>query len=191
MKDGKRPHYWRDFFGHSAILWPGFPQRWHVQVGDCPWKPCEPAEDIEVSLFSLTSFFLRFSASCCAFFRSSLLLPETLDIARLRGVSCAASGRPRPGSSSDSEKLWSSEFSSSESELSLLLLSPPFLSWGLGAYQPMLASVCKSPPSHITHALGFFILNRRKGPLADRLAPSSEGEVSLGSPSWSIWAKPT
>lgn len=83
----QRADRWGRFL-HSAILCPGLPQRWQTNVGRVEVLP--PPEDIDSKpppelgdgfglLFSLTSFFLRFSANCLAFICSALLLRRGTD----------------------------------------------------------------------------------------------------------------
>ncbi len=94
-----QPRPQRLLFGQSATLWPGLPHPWQAMLGEGRWKACEPAEEMDVSWFNLTSFFRLFPASCCALRRSSSRLCDMLDRARLRSASPRVSRRPRPGSS--------------------------------------------------------------------------------------------
>lgn len=68
-------------FGQLAILCPGCLQRWHTILGLATGlrKAPEPAEEIDVSLFSLTSFFRRFSANSWARVLSPLFFLWRLD----------------------------------------------------------------------------------------------------------------
>jgi hypothetical protein len=152
----------RFLLGQSATLWPDFPQPWQDMAAAGRPNACEPAEDIEVSWFSLMSFFRLFPASSCAFLRSSSCLLDRLDRARLRSASLMVLRRPRLGSSlpgagerSSSEASPDSE-PEPESESLLPLLSCTFLTaCGLCQY-----SLTAGFPSGSKPALDFFMLNR-------------------------------
>lgn len=74
----------------------------------------EPADDMDVGMFSFTSFLRRLAESCCALALSALLLPDVSDfvrflleesptscLPRLSGLSAEPFGLERLGSSSD------------------------------------------------------------------------------------------